>query len=73
MKHCESGRVFFAGQDAGGLPAKLDSGSWLTFYLGYLELYLEQEPRPCFGFLGGNSHLLLNTTGAISVWSKKYR
>jgi hypothetical protein len=30
-----------------------------------LQLSLEQEPTPCFAFLGGNSPLPIRSTGAI--------
>jgi hypothetical protein len=32
---------------------------------GYLKLSLQQEPTPCFAFLGGNSLLPIRSTGAI--------
>jgi hypothetical protein len=35
------------------------------FTAGYLKLSLEQEPMPCFAFLGGNSPLPIRSTGAI--------
>jgi hypothetical protein len=50
--------VFFSRQDAGLLPAKPDSGNCLAFYC-------QQEPTPCFAFLGGNSPLPIRSTGAI--------
>jgi hypothetical protein len=37
----------------------------LQFTTGGLQLSLEQEPTPCFAFLGGNSPLPIKTTGAI--------
>jgi hypothetical protein len=32
---------------------------------GYLKLSRQQEPTPCFAFIGGNSPLPLRSTGAI--------
>jgi hypothetical protein len=52
-------------QDAGLLPAKPDSGNCFTIYHRRLKISLEQEPTPCFAFLGGNSPLTISTTGAI--------
>jgi hypothetical protein len=57
--------VFFSRQDAGLLPAKPDSGNRMHFTAGYLKLSLEQEPTPCFAFLGGNSPLPIRSTGVI--------
>jgi hypothetical protein len=37
----------------------------LHFTAGYLKLSLEQEPTPCFAFLGGNSPLSIRSTAAI--------
>jgi hypothetical protein len=59
--------VFFSRQDAGLLPAKPDSGNCLAFYCQLLKRSLQQEPTPCFAFLGGNSPLLLRNTWAISL------
>jgi hypothetical protein len=60
-----SGGVFFERQDAGLLPAKPYSGNCLAFYCRYLKLSLQQEPTPCFAFLGSNSPLPIRSTGAI--------
>jgi hypothetical protein len=57
--------VFFSRQDAGLLPANLTAATALHFTAGYLKLSLQQEPRPCFAFLGGNSPLPIRSTGAI--------
>jgi hypothetical protein len=43
----------------------LTAATPLQFTTGGLKLSLEQEPIPCFAFLGGNSLLLIRTTGAI--------
>jgi len=37
----------------------------LYFTTGGLQLSLEQEPTPCFAYLGGNRPLPIRTTGAI--------
>jgi len=37
----------------------------LHFTAGYLKLSREQEPTPCFAFLGGNSPLPIRSTGVI--------
>jgi hypothetical protein len=37
----------------------------LHFTAGYLKLSLQQEPTPCFAFLGGGSPLPIRSTGAI--------
>jgi hypothetical protein len=51
---------FFHGKMPGCcLPSLTD------FTAGYLKLSLEQEPTPCFAFLGGNSPLPIRSTGAI--------
>jgi hypothetical protein len=64
--------VFFSRQDAGLLPAKPDSGNCLAFYCWRFKTFtrtrtdaLEQEPTPCFAFLGGNSPLPIRSIGAI--------
>jgi hypothetical protein len=48
------------------LPS-LTAATALHFAAGYfkLSLALEQEPTPCFAFLGGNSPLPIRSTGAI--------
>jgi hypothetical protein len=43
----------------------LTAATALHFTAGYLKLSLEQEPTPCFAFLGGNSPLRIKSTGAI--------
>jgi hypothetical protein len=45
----------------------IDQGSAtaLHFTAGYLKLSLQQEPTPCFAFLGGGSPLPIRSTGAI--------
>jgi hypothetical protein len=46
------------------LPS-LTAATALHFTAGYLKLSPQQEPTPCFAFLGGNSLLSIRTTGAI--------
>jgi len=46
------------------LPS-LTAATALHFTAGYLKLSLQQEPMPCFAFLGGNSPLPIRSTGAI--------
>ncbi len=46
------------------LPS-LTAATALHFTAGGLQLSLEQEPTPCFAFLGGNSLLPIRRTGAI--------
>jgi hypothetical protein len=52
-----------------GLPS-LTAATALHFTAGYLKLSLEQEPTPCFAFLGGNSPLPIRGTGAIILTGK---
>jgi hypothetical protein len=53
------------------LPS-LTAATALHFTAGYLKLSLEQEPTPCFAFLGGNSPLPIRSTGAIILSWKKH-
>jgi hypothetical protein len=46
----------------------LTAATALHVTAGYLKLSLQQEPTPCFAFLGGNSPLPIRNTGAI-IWS----
>jgi hypothetical protein len=46
------------------LPS-LTAATALHFTAGYLKRSLEQEPTPCFAFLGGNSLLIIRSTGTI--------
>jgi len=46
------------------LPS-LAAATTLHFTAGYLKLSLQQEPMPCFAFLGGYSPLPIRSTGAI--------
>jgi hypothetical protein len=41
------------------------TAGYLKLSLGYLKLSLQQEPTPCFAFLGGSSPLPIRSTGAI--------
>jgi hypothetical protein len=45
--------------------SSLTAATTLQFTTGGLQLSLEQEPTPCFAFLGGNSLLPIRITGAI--------
>jgi hypothetical protein len=49
----------------------LTAATALQFTAGCLQLTLEQEPTPCFAFLGGNSPLPIRSNGAIILSSKK--
>jgi hypothetical protein len=51
------------------LPS-LTAATTLQFTTGSLQLSLEQEPTPCFAFLGGNSPLLIEPPGRSS-WREK--
>jgi hypothetical protein len=42
------------------------------FIAGHLKLSRQQEPTPCFAFLGGNSPLPIRSTGAIILSCKKH-
>jgi hypothetical protein len=53
------------------LPS-LTAATTLHFTAGYLKLLLQQEPTPCFAFLGGNSPLPFRSTGAIILSFKKH-
>jgi hypothetical protein len=53
------------------LPSRT-AATALHFPAGYLKHSLQQEPTPCFAFLGGNSLLLLESSEAISLPRKKY-
>jgi hypothetical protein len=46
------------------LPS-LTAATTLYFTAGHLKLSLQQEPTPCFAFLGGNSPLPVKSTEAI--------
>jgi hypothetical protein len=50
----------------------LTAATTLHFTAGYLKLSLQQEPTPCFAFLGGNSPLPIRSTGAIILSCKKH-
>jgi hypothetical protein len=72
----ENGLIFFLIQGSGYffhdkmpgycLPS-LTAATALHFTAGYLKLSRQQEPTPCFAFLGGNSPLPIRTTGAIML------
>jgi hypothetical protein len=51
------------------LPS-LTAATALHFTAVYLKLSLKQESTPCFAFLGGNSPLPINSTGAIILSCK---
>jgi hypothetical protein len=50
----------------------LTAATTLHFTAGYLELSFQQEPTPCFAFLGGNSPVPIKSTGAIILSCKKH-
>jgi hypothetical protein len=50
----------------------LTAATALHFAAGYLKGSNQQEPKPCFDFLGGNSPLPVGSAGAISLPCKKY-
>jgi hypothetical protein len=56
---------FFHGKMPGCCLPSLIAATAIHFTVGYLKLSLEQEPMPCFAFLGGNSPLPIRSTGAI--------
>jgi hypothetical protein len=56
---------FFHGKMPGCCLPRLTAATALHFTAGYLKLSLQQEPTPCFAFLGGNSPLPNRSTGAI--------
>jgi len=56
---------FFPGKMPGCCLKSLTAATALHFTTGCLKLSLEQEPTPCFAFLGGNSPLPIRSTGAI--------
>jgi hypothetical protein len=59
-----SGQFFHDKMPGCCLPS-LIAATALQFTAGCLKLSLEQEPTPCFAFLGGNSPLPIRSTGAI--------
>jgi hypothetical protein len=46
---------------------RLTAATALHFTACYLKRQLQQEPMPCFAFLGGNGPLFFRNTGAISL------
>jgi hypothetical protein len=56
---------FFHGKMPGYCLPSLTAATALHFTAGHLKLSFEQEPTPCFAFLGGNSPLPIRSTGAI--------
>jgi hypothetical protein len=56
---------FFHGKMPGCCLPSLTAATALHFTAGYLKLSLEQEPMPCFAFLGGYRPLPIRSTGAI--------
>jgi hypothetical protein len=56
---------FFHGKMPGYYLPSLTAATALHFTAGYLTLSLQQEPTPCFAFLGGNSPMPIKSTGAI--------
>jgi hypothetical protein len=60
----ESG-YFFHGKMPGCFLPSQTAATALHFTAGYLKLSLQQEPTPCFAFLGGICPLPIRSTGAI--------
>jgi hypothetical protein len=56
---------FFHDKMPGCCLPSLTAATALHFTASYLKLSLEQEPTPCFAFLGSNSLLPIKSTGAI--------
>jgi hypothetical protein len=50
----------------------LTAATALCVTAGYLVRSLQQEPTPCFTFLGGISPLPIRSTGAIILTKKKH-
>jgi hypothetical protein len=51
--------VFFHDKMPGCCLPSLAAATASHFTAGHLKLSLQQEPTPCFAFLGGNSPLLI--------------
>jgi hypothetical protein len=62
---------FFHGKMPGCCLPSLTGATALHFTAGYLKLSLQQEPTPCFAFLGGNSPLPIRSTGCKNQLSIK--
>jgi hypothetical protein len=58
---------FFHGKMPGCCLPSLTAATALRFTAGYLKPSFQQEPTPCFAFLGGNSPLPVGSSGAISL------
>jgi hypothetical protein len=56
---------FFHGKMPGCCLPSLTAATALHVTAGFLKLSLQQEPTPCFAFLGGKSLLPIRSTGAI--------
>jgi hypothetical protein len=56
---------FFHGKMPGCCLPSRTAATALHFTAVHLNLSLQQEPTPCFAFLGGNSPLPIRSTGAI--------
>jgi hypothetical protein len=65
FKFIQGSGYFFHGKMPGCCLPSLTAATALHFIAGYLKLSLQQEPTPCFAFLGGNSPLPVKSTGAI--------
>jgi len=63
----EGSGCFFHDKMPGCCLLSLTAATTLHFTASYLKLSLQQEPTPCFAFLGGNSPLHIRSTGAISL------
>jgi hypothetical protein len=58
---------FFHGKMPGCCLPGLTAATALHFTAGYLKGSLQQDPTPCFAYLGGNSPLPVGSAGAISL------
>jgi hypothetical protein len=56
---------FFHGKMPGCCLPSRTAATTLHVTAGYLKLLRQQDPTPCFAFLGGNSPLPIKSTGAI--------
>jgi hypothetical protein len=58
---------FFHGKMPGCCLPSQTAATALHFTTCYLKRQIQQEPTPCFAFLGGNSPLPVRSAGAISL------
>jgi hypothetical protein len=63
---------FLHGKMPGCFLPGLTAATALHFTARYFKVSLQQEPTPCFAFLGGNSPLPIGSTGAFILSCKKH-